>query len=540
MGQFRIILGYILVSVLLWMSWPPHHPLLIVCSVLGIALLYYLWLLYRLWLTGSFIALLIWNALTTWWISLATLPGAIFTVVANSFLYWIFTGLIPAFVRKELGRRLGTLALLSGWLTIEFIHFHWELRWPWLTLGNIFASAPEIVQWYELVGLQGGSLWILIAGMIGGTVIKRWVDLKSIPVKYVLYFGIVIFVPISYSLYLYWSKYWESWCKTSVNVVIIQPNVDPYDEKFYTAQEELNSQLLSMAGSRLGSLCNSSDTPVLIVTPETALPEGLWMHELDTSSLLMPWYALVDSCPLVNLILGASLLEQYDTYETPTTRFVPVANLYYDAFNSAILINSHRVEVYHKELLVPGVETLPYHRVTSRLLGNLMIDLGGISGSLGTQENHPALYIDGQAVVVLICYESVFPEYIRRLIHQHKGSLIAVITNDGWWGNTAGYKQHFLYARLQAITFRRWVVRSANTGISGIIDPAGRIVKRSRFWEEAVLDGKAYLCLSETPYLKYGNVVGRVAVVVFVVLLVVSVVSRATERFRFHPKKWRL
>ena len=95
-----------------------------------------------------YLALLIWNGATTWWVCNSTLAGGIAAVLANALLMCIpWIGFYH--VRRRMGPVFGYAALILFWLTFEYIHLNWELSWPWLTLGNVFATHPGWVQWYE-------------------------------------------------------------------------------------------------------------------------------------------------------------------------------------------------------------------------------------------------------------------------------------------------------------------------------------------------------------------------------------------------------
>ncbi len=123
----------------------------------------------------------------------------------------------------------------------------------------------------------------------------------------------------------------------------------------------------------------------------------------------------------------------------------------------------------------------------------------------------------GVPVGTAVCYESVYGEFCTGYVR--KGAqLLAVITNDAWWGNTPGYKQHLSYSRLRAIETRRWVARCGNTGVSAFIDPTGKIVDRTPWWEPALLEGEVQLLQGQTFFVRYGDMVGRVAVFLFLLL----------------------
>ena len=119
---------------------------------------------------------------------------------------------------------------------------------------------------------------------------------------------------------------------------------------------------------------------------------------------------------------------------------------------------------------------------------------------------------------VPICYESIYPEFCAQYIR--KGALaLCVITNDGWWGNTAGYRQHFSYSRLRAIELRRDIARCANTGISAFIDQRGDVLEQSKWWTPDVLESKINLTLYQTFFAKYGDIIGRICTMMAVMLV---------------------
>ncbi len=104
----------------------------------------------------------IWNVATTWWIWNASPPGAVAAFLANSLLM-CFPWLGYKIAKKWLGEKAGYISLIAFWMCFEYIHLQdWGLSWPWLTLGNAFATHPEWVQWYQYTGTSGGTFWILL------------------------------------------------------------------------------------------------------------------------------------------------------------------------------------------------------------------------------------------------------------------------------------------------------------------------------------------------------------------------------------------
>ena len=161
---------------------------------------------------------------------------------------------------------------------------------------------------------------------------------------------------------------------------------------------------------------------------------------------------------------------------------------------------------------MPGVEKIPYPNVLGKL-ANLSVDLGGISGSLGSENSITNFDKNGTNLRPLICYESIYGDMSFR-----NSDLIAIITNDGWWKNSVGYKQHFSYASLRAIEQRKTIVRSANTGISGVIDAKGEILQKTKWDEEICIAAKVNLNSQTTFYSQFGNYIGRGSVFISVLI----------------------
>jgi apolipoprotein N-acyltransferase len=156
--------------------------------------------------------------------------------------------------------------------------------------------------------------------------------------------------------------------------------------------------------------------------------------------------------------------------------------------------------------------------------------LGGVMGRCVGQDDVSLLRFGDVPLGCAVCYESVFPEYCSRYVRKGAKAL-AVITNDAWWGNTPGYRQHFSYSRLRAIELRRDIARCANTGISAFINQRGDVLSRTPWWQEALLEGSVNLSSEETFFVRYGDVVGRSACLVAALLLLL-LLAACTGRLR--------
>ncbi|WMJ72430.1 apolipoprotein N-acyltransferase [Cytophagaceae bacterium ABcell3] len=466
----------------------------------------------------SYLTLIIWNVLTTWWIWNATSVGSLFAMAANALLMSIpMIGFHHT--RKRLGILVGYLSLPIYWLAFEYIHLNWDLSWPWLTLGNAFASTPSLVQWYEFSGALGGSLWILMSNVL---VLVLLLGLHKVYKKQLVVATVAwIVLPIALSVFMYVS--YEDVGKPA-EVVVVQPNIDPYEEKFsgsprFIPYKEQLARMLALTDSL------TTDKTHFVLWPETALPSGYDEEEILSYATIDKLMDKVAAFPNLSLITGMDSHVRYSEAATPTVRYVEGFG-YYDSYNTAMHINGRgdNPEFYHKSKLVPGVETIP------AFLGRFAIDLGGTMGSLGVQEERSVFFgATGKGAAPVICYESIFGDFVGDYVRNGAG-FIAIITNDAWWGNTPGHKQHMQYASLRAIETRKGIARSANTGISGFINQRGDIVSASEYDVMAVMKGEVLVNDVVTFYTLYGDFIGQWAVYLSAMLVIYYYIKKFMGR----------
>lgn len=156
-------------------------------------------------------------------------------------------------------------------------------------------------------------------------------------------------------------------------------------------------------------------------------------------------------------------------------------------------------------------------------MSRFAIDLGGAMGSYAPQDEREVFVTsDSVKIGAAICYESVYGDYYREYVL--KGAYVmSIITNDGWWGDTPGYHQHLSYASLRAIETRRSIARSANTGISALINQRGEIIEQTEWWQPAYINGSLNLNNKQTVFVKYGDIIGRVAKFLFFLFMLMAI-----------------
>ncbi len=464
----------------------------------------------------------VWNSLTIWWIYNATIGGAIAAVIIQTFVMLVaFYGYF--WLRRKSHFQVSSYTLIIWWLAFEFAYLRTEVSFPWLHLGNAFGTVAPLVQWYEYTGILGGSLLILFVNISLARIIIAYNE-NRVTLRTKWQAAVTLIIPLvlfTYSYVVYLNYHDKG---PAVELVVVQPNIDPYNEKFSGLS---NQQQLE----RFLSLASKKATPKtkLIVGPETAITEYLWENNLSAQMSSQLIYSYLQDKPNTAVLIGASTRKIYTVGEkiSHTARRFRDTAIFYDRYNTGLLFDTSGIQIHHKSKLVVGVEKMPYPQYL-KFLDNISIDLGGTVGSLGTQEI-PTVFRYGNIVAApVICFESVFGEYVTEYIHQG-ANLITIITNDGWWGNTPGYKQHLAYARLRAIETRRSIARSANTGISCFINQRGDILQPTKWWVPDVIVDDVHLNNQITFYTLHGDAIGRIAGV-FCILLMLYGISLYMKR----------
>lgn len=460
--------------------------------------------------------------LTTYWVYWATPIGIIASVIVNGG-YMTLTFLVFRFARRRLGDRLGYASFVVFWLAFEFLYIRAVINFPWLVLGNGFANDIILIQWYEWTGALGGSLWVLVMNLLVFKLVKGWLADRSFATnrKRISWVVAVFIVPVLFSMVRYLS-YEEK--EDPYEMVVLQPNIDPYMKFVEMPQEKQTEYLLRLADSLV-----TPETDY-IVGPETFINNSVWEAGIGRHPEVQKLKKFLGDYPRAKLVLGASTLRLYTdpSQYTSTSRPVRGGEYRYDSYNSAFQLDaSDKIPIYHKSLLVVGVEHMPY----TNLLGfmeKLTVKLGGAFRSHGTQEFREAFASpqDSTRVGPVICWESVFGEYVTDYVSYSGANFLFIVTNDGWWRKTPGHRQHNAYARLRAIETRRSVARSANTGISSLINQRGEELDRVGWWVRSGLRGTLNKNDHITFYVKHGDFLGRIAVLLTVILLLYTIAVR--------------
>lgn len=527
--KFHITMKYVLLSifsaVLLSLSWPTYGiPFFIFIALVPLLMMEHDiskfskikrkgWAVFGL----SYLCFVIWNTITTGWLYGSKNPdgthsilAVLFPVLVNSLLYSIVFQVYHWYKNKQ-GTYWGLALFIAIWMSFEKFHLGWELTWPWLNLGNAFSEYPKLIQWYDTLGATGGSFWILVINVMIFYTIRIWEagrkqkDLvKNIGITIAL-----IVLPMLISIWKYNS--FDEKPIGEVNVLLLQPDLDPYHEKYTKDSTTILKELLTLAEN------NSKGKIDFYIAPETAVPGRGSISEagFENSELLNTIKTFLSQHPQSVFTTGISSHKNYfsEAEKSETASKYTNVDVWRDDYNSAIqIIPNQKVEVYHKGKLVPGVEIFPYMSVLQPILGDAMLNLGGTVSSLGIDKDRKVFKnsFNKGVLAPIICYESIYGEFTTDYVNKG-ANFLAIMTNDSWWGVTQGHKQLLSYARLRAIENRREIARSANSGISAHIDAKGEIIVDTIYGDETALPATIKLYEGKTFYTRSGDLLSRIS-----------------------------
>ncbi|NOT36960.1 MAG: apolipoprotein N-acyltransferase [Saprospiraceae bacterium] len=516
-------------GILLSVGFPPYDltPLLFV----GFVPLFYIqqecnqnktssfWYIYN--------AFVLWNIYVTYWVANAALIPGIVAIWLNSLFM-----LVPWYLSEFVSRKtpiLKGVAFICFWCSFEFLHLHWEISWPWLNLGNAWSALPSWIQWYEYTGTFGGTIWILILNVVIFNLFfnkfqigfSSFYKIFNSPTKKFLLVSLLIFIPLCisllrYSNYLPTGKYGE--------VCVVQPNYEPHYEKFTVPEMDQITRL----GRLAETACNENTK--FIVFPETCFGDSggpIRSDKVSSDNRIILFYDFVESHFNIPIVMGLTTVTFLNELsESKFKRTNPRTKQSYEIANSSVILKDRMetVKVYNKSKLVPGAEIFPYRDYLPFLLP-LVNKLGGSTAGLATQSVRNVFESQGYKIAPIICYESIYGDYMRGFANNGAGAIF-VMTNDGWWDDTPGYKQHMAYSKLRAIELRKPVVRSANTGISCFINSKGEVTKQTEYGVMASITDSVSFSDETTFYTKYGDFIAYIALIISALIIFFSIGKR--------------
>ena len=465
----------------------------------------------------SYIAFFFFNLFTLYWVGGWSkeadpflMVGCVLLILVHPILFflpmWFYM-----FIKKNYGGKLHLFIFPFAFTLFEYFRSTTELAFPWLTIGNTQTYFLEKIQFIEFTGIYGLSFLILTVNVIFYLALKEIFREKNFLSKSALrYFivGVLIYiVPDVYGVYVLKSSDEDSFKEMKVG--LIQPDINPWLKWEGTLAEQLE---LYMGMTK--DLIHREPDVELVVYPETAIT---YYFLLSPYRYHFNWFkSQIDSLN-VAILTGFPDARFYDdpSQAPPSSHIIKDTGQRYDAYNAMglFLPGSDKIQKYAKMILVPFGERLPYADVFHFLIEPLQWGVGISNWAKGKDTTVFEMKRRNGEIVKFsggVCYESIYPSLIREFV-KRGAQFLVVITNDSWYGNTSGPYQHFQYSILRAVENRRSIVRCANGGISGFIDPYGRVQRKTRFHEKTQMADVIRLNDEKTFYTKYGDIIVHIS-----------------------------
>ena len=413
-----------------------------------------------------------------------TVFGSLIAAVFYLSLFWAGVGFLFSFLRTENKGRLSNMFFPFIIVSMEYLRSFGALGFPWSNLALSQSQYIYLIQFIEVTGTYGLSFLIIVFNVVIYNIIQKKDSIRG-------GLSIIAFIIIGLSIAGLLRINSLPKLNKKISVVVVQPNINPN-----TKWQNKKNVIAFMDSMHQKAV---KFEPNLIVFPETALPSYL-VRDYRTRN------SLQNTVNNFNIPLLTGTIH---------TSFEDNSKYYYNS--SMFLMPEKDYELYSKIHLVPFAEydLLPaFFHPLSKL--NINIDRGNFkSGNTYKVFEHENLLFSN-----LICYESSIPKISRTFVS--KGAEFLVIqANDGWLGSSFGPYQHFELAKLRAIENRISIVRSANTGISGIINFDGSVTEKVKLNEEKLIFEEVITNKNRSFYTKYGDIFAllNVLVTVFYILL---------------------
>ena len=380
------------------------------------------------------------------------------------------------------------------WVTLEYLRSFLMTGFPWADLGYCQYLNLPFIQMADVTGVYGLSFVILLVNATLFWIVRQW-SRKTFPFREVTITALILLGFLFYGYAKMKAIDRQAALQPPLKIGLTQGNIDQsikWDKSFQKETLEIYERL---------SLRVGEENPDLIIWPETATP-----FFFQTAKEYQPWVLDLPKKTRAFLLFGAP------SYKIKKGKV--------NHYNSAYLASpsGEVVGQYDKIHLVPFGEYVPFGDYLS---------LGSLGEGIGDFKSGKEVFnfsIPQGRFGVLICFEIIFPDLCRRFVKKGANFLVT-ITNDAWFGKTSAPYQHFAIAIFRAVENRVFVARAANTGISGFIDPAGRIMKQGGIFTEEAINGTIHPMQNRTFYTLYGDVFAGLCSILSLILVAYSLIQ---------------
>jgi apolipoprotein N-acyltransferase len=462
------------------------------------------------------------------WLMMSTVQGTLLLFFVGAAIFTVpFVAFY--FIRRTLGWRAALWSAPVVWTAWEWLYLQSEGSIGWLAMGVTQSNLHWLVQYVDITGMWGITFWLVLFNVLVVMAVEggqfsvfgfrfsvepllqtQNPKLKTAIYRLALVSCLMLTIPLCYSAYVFVKAASAPEGSTQeLSVLLVQPNVNPWEKLTEQSRPAVLRKTISLTNKALAQLATKPD---LIIWPETAVPYVLAEQKEAREAVyrgVIRWET--------PLLTGLFDLGDASGVEGDSGAPAPeVGQRRWEFFNGAALLSPKPEEagkrlnvesspVYHKRVLMPFIERVPYvDRFPA--LQRLAIDFGAGDGlSRGLEATVFPLRTrrgDETKVAAAICYEYLYPAETAELV-RNGAQMVALITNEGWFSRTHGEHQMAAFSRLRSIETRRAMARTANTGMTWLVDPYGRVHEQAPWWSEQTLSGKVALSDEMSFYVRY-------------------------------------
>lgn len=466
-----------------------------------------------------FVAHSVWLMISNYWLYLSSPRSYFIGVIIESLILGLFLSPVTA-----IGKRYGNLPrffyFLSVWILIEYSNQQWLLGTPYYILGNGLGMYPWMIQHYEWIGIEGGTVWILVVNFLIYTILYEYktLGLKNRKIIWVL---VILILPVVCSI----RKLWHTDPASLVTVAAIHTSFDDNERKQLNDEHRITDTLMKISEAA------AAKNAVVSVWPESLINNAGWLSPYKMDSTIDGLTIRLRKYPSMSVCAGGFAFSQLDYEEGKKDPYSDVMKDYkvrYIVHNTAFILNSTGNPVFRcKEEFVPFQERIPFLKQFPAIAH--LADIVGSNIKISPFPNEKEAFRIGSNIylVPVLCYESVFPLKMAGL--SEDASCIAILANESWNKSASGSVQ-YLYNHIGiAIQSRIPVVKSSNYGISTIIDKNGKILGQKQFKDQGVIVADIEKKEETTLYEMIAGYTYWISLLIFVTLILFLWIKRKNK-----------
>lgn len=406
----------------------------------------------------------------------------------------LFHGFLALIFNRLVGKQ--PLAFAALWVLQEWMKTWLFTGFPWLFVGYAFTEQYWLSSLAPVAGVFAVSF---VAILLAASAVELWRRRGGYMV------ATAVLLVVSVSLWLINPQWTKPKGTPDLSVSLIQGNI-PQDLKWLTEYQVETLKIYA-------TLTRTEWGRDIVLWPESSIP----MFQTEAVPFISEMVKMAKATN-TTWITGIPYKDEA-AFDASTDKYPPF-------YNSVIALGAEAEGLYKKQRLVPFGEYIPFEGLFD-ILPNLAGSQDIMSYSRGSDQQSP-LHVRGHNLGVAICYEVAYPDTTRK--NAIGTDFLLTISNDAWFGSSAGPLQHLQMVQMRALENGRWFMRATNTGVTAIIDHKGRIVERAPQFERTVLRGNIQARVGNTPFMRFGNY--PILLIIALLLLLSYLGKRATPRSR--------